>query len=108
MSPKNAIDCFLRTDMDILVLNNYIIKKITNMLGFETIGNATLTIFDDKPVLTTDPWLDGKPYFESWTHAYKIPNHQKDNIKSDYIWLSHGHPDHIDPDSRNILKIKLY
>ena len=27
MSPKNAIDCFLRTDMDILVLNNYIIKR---------------------------------------------------------------------------------
>ena len=26
MSPKNAIDCFLRTDM-ILVLNNYIIKR---------------------------------------------------------------------------------
>ena len=77
------------------------------MLGFETIGNATLTIFDDKPVLTTDPWLDGKPYFGSWTHAYKIPNSQKDNIlKSDYIWLSHGHPDHIDPDSLKYFKDK--
>ena len=41
------------------------------MLGFETIGNATLTVFDGKPVLSTDPWLDGKPYFGSWTHAYK-------------------------------------
>ena len=27
------------------------------MIGFETIGNATITIFDDKPVLTTDPWI---------------------------------------------------
>ena len=27
MSPKNAIDCFLRTDMDILILNNYIIRR---------------------------------------------------------------------------------
>ena len=27
MSPKEAINCFLRTDMDILVLNNYIIKR---------------------------------------------------------------------------------
>ena len=82
-------------------------KKIIIMLGFETIGNATLTVFDDKPVLTTDPWLDGKPYFGSWTHAYKIPNSQKDNIlKSDYIWLSHGHPDHIDPDSLKYFKDK--
>ena len=25
--PKEAIDCFLRTDMDILVLGNYVLKK---------------------------------------------------------------------------------
>ena len=37
------------------------------MLGFETVGNATLTVFDDKPVLSTDPWIDGNPYFGSWT-----------------------------------------
>ena len=24
------------------------------MIGFETIGNATITVFDDIPVLTTD------------------------------------------------------
>ena len=70
------------------------------MIGFETIGNATLTVFDGKPVLTTDPWLDGKPYFGSWKHAYEIPNQQRENIlNSKYVWLSHGHPDHIDPDS---------
>ena len=27
MNPNQAIDCFLRTDMDILVLNNFIIKR---------------------------------------------------------------------------------
>jgi len=27
MEPKHAIDCFLRTDMDILVLNNYLISR---------------------------------------------------------------------------------
>ena len=31
------------------------------MLGFETIGNATVTVIDDIPVLTTDPWLYGNP-----------------------------------------------
>ena len=27
MNPNEAINCFLRTDMDILVLNNFIIKR---------------------------------------------------------------------------------
>tara|TARA_B100000965_G_scaffold405897_1_gene441785 strand:+ start:11107 stop:12444 length:1338 start_codon:yes stop_codon:yes gene_type:complete len=75
------------------------------MIGFETIGNATITVFDDIPVLTTDPWIDGNPYFGSWTHQYEVPSEQKENIsKSKYIWLSHGHPDHIDQESFKYLK----
>ncbi len=78
------------------------------MLGFETIGNATITVFDGAPILSTDPWIDGKPYFGSWTHKFKIPNAQLENIKiSKYIWLSHGHPDHIDPESFDIFKNKI-
>ena len=70
------------------------------MIGFETIGNATLTVFDNEPVLSTDPWIEGNPYFGSWGHAYSIPEDQINNIKaSKYIWLSHGHPDHADRDS---------
>ncbi len=70
------------------------------MIGFETIGNATITVFDDKPIITTDPWVLGKPYFGSWDHAYEIPKEQIENInKSKFIWLSHGHPDHIDESS---------
>ena len=77
------------------------------MIGFETIGNATVTIFDGKPVLTTDPWVFGNPYFGSWGQKYKIPKEQLENIKnSKYIFLSHGHPDHIDPESFDIFKNK--
>ena len=77
------------------------------MIGFETIGNATVTIFDNEPVLTTDPWVFGNPYFGSWGHKYKIPKEQLENIqKSKYVFLSHGHPDHIDPDSFDIFKNK--
>jgi len=57
------------------------------MIGFETIGNATVTIFDGKPVLTTDPWVFGNPYFGSWGQKYKIPKEQLENIKnSKYIF----------------------
>ena len=77
------------------------------MIGFETIGNATITAFDDVPILSTDPWIKGKPYFGSWSHSYKIPKPQYENIlSSKFIWLSHGHPDHIDPDSLDLFKEK--
>ena len=70
------------------------------MIGFETIGNATVTVFDDTPILTTDPWISGNPYFGSWSHKFEIPKNQLENIKnSKFVWLSHGHPDHIDQDS---------
>ena len=76
------------------------------MIGFETIGNATITFFDNsKPVLSSDPWIDGNPYFGSWGHKYNIPNEQKNNIiNSKYIWYSHGHPDHLDEKSFNYFK----
>jgi hypothetical protein len=75
------------------------------MIGFETIGNATLTCFDGGPVLSTDPWVEGSPYFGSWDQAYDIPNEQIENITSaKYIWLSHGHPDHINGKSFKYFK----
>ena len=79
------------------------------MIGFETIGNATLTVFDKEPILSTDPWLLGNPYFGSWGHKYKIPNEQMDNIKkAKFFFLSHGHPDHIDPESFELFQNKTY
>ena len=75
-------------------------------LGFETIGNATCTVYDgSNPILTTDPWVIGKPYFGSWTHRYKIPEDKKSNIfNAKYVWISHGHPDHLDIESLNNFK----
>ncbi len=79
------------------------------MLGFETIGNATLTVFDGSPVLSTDPWIKGSPYFGSWCHNYEISASQIENIsKSKYIWFSHGHPDHLDSDSYEIFKDSIW
>ncbi|MDC0206592.1 MBL fold metallo-hydrolase [Nitrospinae bacterium] len=70
------------------------------MIGFETIGNATIICHDGDPILTTDPWLTGSAYFGSWGIPYAIPEEQLENIgKCQYIWLSHGHPDHINIES---------
>jgi len=70
------------------------------MIGFETIGNATLIAYDGEPVVATDPWLAGPAYFGSWMLAYEIPEAQLENIRAcPFIWLSHGHPDHLSAES---------
>jgi len=77
------------------------------MLGVQTIGNATLIAYDKNPVIATDPWMGGDhyAYFGSWQLPYNIPQNIKDDIiKSEYIWFSHGHPDHINPDSLHLFK----
>src|SRR5690606_28951898 len=69
-------------------------------IGFETIGNATLIVHDGKPVLVTDPWLVGDAYFGSWTLSHEIPEAQREAaLASEYVWVSHGHPDHLSGDS---------
>ena len=76
-------------------------------LGFETIGNAILIAHDARPVLAADPWISGSAYFGSWTRAHEIPAEQLETIKNcEYIWVSHGHPDHLSIPSLNLLKDK--
>ncbi|HZV03442.1 MAG TPA: MBL fold metallo-hydrolase [Planctomycetota bacterium] len=68
-------------------------------LGFETIGNATLIVHDVDPVLSTDPWVEGTAYFGSWSLSHEVPAEQQDAIRrAPFVWFSHGHPDHLNPD----------
>lgn len=76
-------------------------------LGFETIGNACLICHDGGPVLATDPWIKGSAYFGSWTTSHEIPAEQLAHVKAcKYLWISHGHPDHLSPESLAELKDK--
>ena len=71
---------------------------------FETLGNATLQLFlGGRPVLATDPWLVGNCYFGSWALDHALTPEQISNvINSDYIWISHGHPDHLHHESLDL------
>lgn len=74
------------------------------MRFFETIGNAIVIAYDDRPVLTTDPWINGAAYFGSWSLDYEIPPTQMQAIRdAKYHWFSHGHPDHLNADSLPLL-----
>jgi hypothetical protein len=69
-------------------------------LGFETIGNATVVLHDDGPVLACDPWIRGSAYFGSWGLAHEIPAAQDASVReAKAVWFSHGHPDHLNPAS---------
>jgi hypothetical protein len=65
-------------------------------LAFETIGNATLIVHDRTPLLATDPWLFGSAYFGSWVLSHEVPEEQMASVRAcRYLWVSHGHPDHL-------------
>lgn len=75
---------------------------------FETLGNATLQLFENEaPLLATDPWLKGTAYFGSWGLDHPLTPSQIQNVvDSPYIWISHGHPDHLHPESIKLLSRK--
>jgi hypothetical protein len=74
------------------------------MIGFETIGSATIIAYDDVPVLSTDAWINDDAYFGSWSHDYEIPAAQLEAIRqARYHWFSHGHPDHLNIDALPML-----
>ena len=77
------------------------------MIGVQTIGNATLVAYDKHPIISTDPWMGGdhSAFWGSWRLPYDIPSNIKEDIlKSEYIWFSHGHQDHLNPDSLHLFK----
>jgi hypothetical protein len=77
------------------------------MLGFETIGNATIIAYDGTPIVATDPWINGDAYFGSWGVSHEIPPAQLAAIKAcKYYWVSHGHPDHLNLSSITALSDK--
>jgi hypothetical protein len=76
-------------------------------VGFETVGNATLIAHDEKPILATDPWIQGSAYFGSWGVSHEIPEEQLRAIRAcPFVWISHGHPDHLSGDSMQLLRDK--
>jgi hypothetical protein len=48
----------------------------------------------------TDPWLEGTCYHGSWALDHPLSEQQRMSVvASPYVWISHGHPDHLHPES---------
>ncbi len=65
--------------------------------SFETFGNASILVArGQRPVLVTDPWLEGTAYFGSWALERAVSAHQGARaLAAPFAWFSHGHPDHL-------------
>lgn len=73
---------------------------------FETLGNASVLFTrGGTPLLATDPWLVGTCYFGSWALDHPLTQEQiAAMVGAEYIWISHGHPDHLHDESLALLK----
>ncbi len=72
------------------------------MLQMKTAGNAILLAYDRQCILATDPWMgeEDEAFWGSWTLSHRIPaDIRQDIFSAQYIWFSHGHPDHLNPHS---------
>lgn len=49
--------------------------------------------------ILTDPWLTDGEYYGSWYHVPKFPEPLIDELKYDFIYVSHIHPDHCSQDT---------
>ncbi len=74
--------------------------------GFETLGNASIAFREgDSAVLVTDPWLTGTCYFGSWGLDRPLTEDELALVRaSEYVWISHGHPDHFHVPSLALLR----
>lgn len=73
-------------------------------MHIRSIGHASLEIETKGLRILTDPWWEGSAYTDQW-HPWPLP--QPANVQDrpvDYVYLSHGHEDHLHPATLKTLK----
>lgn len=76
---------------------------MTNLMEIRYINNACQLLTCGSTTILLDPWLQDGAYYGSWGMENEL-GMQIDQLKPDYIWLSHVHPDHYDPRSLHAMK----
>ena len=63
------------------------------------INHASVKITVDGTSILSDPWYEGSVFHKGWKLIHEIPQNQylKYLEKTDYIYVSHEHPDHFSP-----------
>ena len=85
-------------------MNNYI----------KLINHASIFLSNGKKSILTDPWYSGSVFDGGWKLLYenKVSEIVKILNETNYIWISHEHPDHFSVsffrDYGEIIKKKKY
>jgi len=63
------------------------------------INHASVKITIDDTSILSDPWYEGSVFHKGWKLIHEVPQNEylKYLEKTDYIYISHEHPDHFSP-----------
>ena len=63
------------------------------------LNHASVKLTIDGTSIISDPWYDGSVFHKGWKLIHEIPIDEikKDLENTDYIFVSHEHPDHFSP-----------
>ena len=64
-------------------------------MEFQTISHAGLRVSASGKELLCDPWLIGSAYWRSWWNYPPVPRALVDELRPDFIYLTHLHWDHF-------------
>ena len=67
--------------------------------SIKLINHASAKICIDGVSIISDPWYDGSVFHKGWKLIHELPVEEikKHLEKTDYIFVSHEHPDHFSP-----------
>ena len=79
-------------------------------MKFEFINHSCFNIVFNQKSLTVDPWIDGLVFNKSWALLSSTTKDSMHTVNSsDFIWFSHEHPDHFNPQNiKNFPQNKTY
>ncbi len=68
----------------------------TSDINFKFNAHASVSIEIDGISIISDPWLVGSCFANGWWHAFPPTNEAMERLRSsDFIYISHNHPDHL-------------
>jgi CMP-N-acetylneuraminate monooxygenase len=71
---------------------------------FRWLNHSTIYFELDGKSIMTDPWLIGSAFLNGWWLKDPSPSDSLELLKNvDYVFISHNHPDHLNPETLNYL-----
>ena len=98
---------FLEKKDQIIIYNNKKIPKSKNFkkdlkVKIHVLNHASLFVHSPNFSFVTDPWIEGPTFNCGWWLKHPSPKNSYDLIeKSDFIYISHNHPDHLHIETLN-------